>query len=112
MRAGRPLPVPPLPAWARTTSGLSREPGPPGSLMSGLQSRGRGDEARAWSPDRWLGGLVALVTGPAPAITEPAQPADDEGVVVVGGRRLEQLVEDLVVASGRELEALTDEGFL
>jgi hypothetical protein len=55
--------------------------------------------------------VCGLLTGPATAITQATKSANAEWVVVVGLGTFEQLTEDLVVTTGRQLKALLDEGF-
>ena len=55
--------------------------------------------------------MCGLLTSPTAAITQAAKSANAEWVVVVGLGAFEQLAEDLVVATGRQLKALLDEGF-
>ena len=56
--------------------------------------------------------LRCLLTSPATAITETTEPTNAERVVVVGLGAFKQLAENLVVATGRQFEALLDERFL
>jgi len=56
--------------------------------------------------------LRCLLTSPATAVTETTEPTNAERVVVVGLGAFKQLAENLVVATGRQFEALLDERFL
>src|SRR5438270_4010000 len=53
-----------------------------------------------------LVGRTPLEARPATPVAQPAQPPHDQRVVLDGVGRLEEGVQDLVVARGRELEAL------
>src|SRR5437762_12961093 len=53
-----------------------------------------------------LVGRAPLEARPAAPVAQPAQPPHDQGVVLDGVGRLEEGVQHLVVARGRELEAL------
>ena len=56
--------------------------------------------------------LRRLLASAPSTVTEPAEPAHPQRVVVVGLGALEQLTEDLVVPTGRQFEALLDERLL
>jgi len=56
--------------------------------------------------------LRCLLTSPTTAVTETAKPTNAEWVVVVGLGAFKKLAENLVVAAGRQFEALLNKRFL
>lgn len=56
--------------------------------------------------------LGCLLTSPATTVTETTKSANAEWVVVVGLGAFKQLAQNLVVAAGRQFEALLNKRFL
>src|SRR5579884_2760175 len=60
------------------------------------------------SPDRWPSGRATFEPGPPPAVPVPPETADDQGVIGVGVRGIDQQTEKLVVTGRGQVKAMAD----
>src|SRR5437868_14597685 len=88
---------------------LTSRPAPrAAALVADRPKEPSGAACRGISPLSRLVGGAAFEPCPPPAVTQPAEAADDERVAVDGLGRLEEGVQHLVVAGRGQLEAFAD----